>query len=505
MKTTIYWKSAILLLIAVSIFFLRLHGLKEPLERDLSTYAYIGHNILEGKELYTDLWDHKPPGIYMVYSLAELLWGYDQKAIVYMGIVFTLVSLLFLYGFLNRIADSLTALIGTGFFALASNSVTLQANQPNAELFMNTFTIMALWALSRWIDRKHIFLFFSGIFFAAASWFKMIAAFPVALICMYLLFPLPKEKNVSRWIRARAGYIALFISPAILLWNGTFIYFGIQGRFAGFWEAVFDFNKHYSGNILNNAWTFFTSPQLLFNVCLKEVYILVILSIAWFSINRKQYGSLKKPFFILLFFGLCLEVAAPGKHYPHYYQLLLPILVILPALFFYDLLDLVNRSQVKYGKHIVASLVVFSLAMLVNYQVAFLRMTPFEISEKKYGSLFTESYAVAQLVKEITEPCHKIYEWGAEPGIYYYSKRNSVTGIIEIYPLIWGPKKERLKKIQRVFNDVSRSRPEVFIFNEEYGKIENNFFSQLLQQHYELTKRMGTYLLFRSKDIKSCN
>jgi hypothetical protein len=149
--------------------------------------------------------------------------------------------------------------------------------------------------------------------------------------------------------------------------------------------------------------------------------------------------------------------------------------------------------------------VVFSLAMLVNYQVVFLRMTPFEISEKKYGRYFIESYAVAQFVKEITEPCHKIYEWGAEPGIYYYSKRNSVTGIIEIYPLIWGPKKERLKKIQRVFNDVSRSRPEVFIFNEEYGKIENNFFSQLLQQHYELTKRMGTYLLFRSKDIKSCN
>jgi len=45
------------------IFFARLHTYGEPLERDLTTYAVIGHDMLGGKTLYTDLWDDNPPAI----------------------------------------------------------------------------------------------------------------------------------------------------------------------------------------------------------------------------------------------------------------------------------------------------------------------------------------------------------------------------------------------------------------------------------------------------------
>jgi hypothetical protein len=255
--------------------------------------------------------------------------------------------------------------------------------------------------------------------------------------------------------------------------------------------------------MLKNAWFFFTSPGKLFNKCLAEIWILVLLSIAWFSLNQKQYGPFKRPFFVLLLFGLCLEVASPGYYYPHYYQLLLPILCILPALFFHDALKYANLSKNRYTKPLLLSIILFSLVLLGNHQAAFLKMTPFEISKKKYGDLFIKSYKVARLVEGLTSPSQKIYEWGAETGIYYYSKRNSVTGIIYIYPLIWGPKEERLKKIQKVFYDVSTSKPEVFIYNEQYGKIENNFFSQLLGQRYSLVKKIDPYLIFKKREERS--
>ena len=149
-------------------------------------------------------------------------------------------------------------------------------------------------------------------------------------------------------------------------------------------------------------------------------------------------------------------------------------------------------------------LVLVPLFLLSQQQVVFLKMTAHEVSDKKYGKLFTESYEVAQAVKKMTEPCHKIYEWGAETGIYYYSKRSSVTGIIYIYPLIWGPKEERLKKAQKLYDDVLTSKPELFIFNERFGKIEKNIFSKFIQQHYKFEKRMGSYLIFRTKDDQPC-
>ena len=52
---------------------LKASGYNEPLERDLTTYAVIAHEMLEGKALYSELWDHKPPAIHVTYAAAELI------------------------------------------------------------------------------------------------------------------------------------------------------------------------------------------------------------------------------------------------------------------------------------------------------------------------------------------------------------------------------------------------------------------------------------------------
>ncbi len=70
---------AALLGLCALIFFLRLHTYEEPLERDATIYAVIAHEMLNGKTLYTDLWDHKPPAIYVTYAAAELIAGYGAR------------------------------------------------------------------------------------------------------------------------------------------------------------------------------------------------------------------------------------------------------------------------------------------------------------------------------------------------------------------------------------------------------------------------------------------
>ena len=71
----------LLLVLCGLLVLLRLHTYDEPLERDITTYAVIGHELLGGKALYTDLWDHKPPAIYVTYAAAELLSGYGRDSI----------------------------------------------------------------------------------------------------------------------------------------------------------------------------------------------------------------------------------------------------------------------------------------------------------------------------------------------------------------------------------------------------------------------------------------
>ncbi|MEE9614198.1 MAG: hypothetical protein V3W31_04490, partial [Thermodesulfobacteriota bacterium] len=183
------WKSscaAIFLAIAVITVLLRLHSVDEPFERDLTTYSYTAHRLLAGDNLYTDVWDHKPPGIYGTYMLAETLWGYEPETVVYLGITFTLVSLLFLFLFLKEIAGPLTALAGCSFWALASNSIMLHGNLPNTELFINSFTMVALWSFARSRGENNGYLFLSGLSLVVASTFKTLVLFPFAAFCLYL-------------------------------------------------------------------------------------------------------------------------------------------------------------------------------------------------------------------------------------------------------------------------------------------------------------------------------
>src|SRR5438477_962680 len=76
---------------------LRAHTYDEPLERDITTYAVIAHEMLNGKNLYSDLWDHKPPAIHATYAAAEWITGYGRNSIFLMNVVAAMATLVACY------------------------------------------------------------------------------------------------------------------------------------------------------------------------------------------------------------------------------------------------------------------------------------------------------------------------------------------------------------------------------------------------------------------------
>ncbi len=70
-----YLPVVILMLLAGVIAVARLHTYHEPMERDLATYLLIGREMLNGRELYSDLWNHKPPAIHATYAAAVAIAG----------------------------------------------------------------------------------------------------------------------------------------------------------------------------------------------------------------------------------------------------------------------------------------------------------------------------------------------------------------------------------------------------------------------------------------------
>ena len=494
------WVQALALtLISLAMAVLRLQYLEEPFERDLTSYAYISHYLLEGGKLYTQYFDIKPPGIYWAYMLSELAFGYGPQSVVCLGIFFNTVSLIFLFLLLRTIANVYTALAGSVLWAIASTSVTLEANLTNVEVPMNTFLLMALWSFARYRGGESRFLWLTGISVGVASAFKMIFVFPAAALSLYLILPLPREKpGVTAWLKSSSKKVAVLALPGLVIWTAIFYYFFVLGRFHDFWDAVFVTNSYYAGSIWLNVWHLLTTPELFFRSALKDVWVLVALSFAWPLFSRSTYGPISRSFLALMLAGILVEIASPGQYFPHYYQLLLPILTILSTLTIYDIaVHKRFKDNPAAGIRVAASVFLAALLTMASYQWSYSRMQPATISAIKYGSTFIHAYNVAMYVKEKTGPCDLIFEWGSETGIYFYSKRRASSTMFYTYPLSLGPKFQQQRRALRMFREVTTSPPAIFIWNKKYGELEKvPVFKDFIEKNYKPITISPPYTIF---------
>ena len=128
--------AAALGVLAVVIAVTRLHTYGEPLERDLATYAVIAHELSDGRRLYSDLWDHKPPATHITYVAAQALAGVGPGSVYFLGVLTALATLLgvFWAGGTRR-PGAVTGLWAVAFWTVAAGDLALQANQPSTEVF----------------------------------------------------------------------------------------------------------------------------------------------------------------------------------------------------------------------------------------------------------------------------------------------------------------------------------------------------------------------------------
>jgi len=479
------------------VIFLRLHSLHEPLEHDITSFAYIGHDLLSGGKLYTDLWEIKPPGIFLIYALAERVWGYGPQAVNYLGITFALLAMGFVFLILRRLANGYTALFGSALWALASNAVLLLANVPKIELFINAFMLLGVWGLVEYVYGRKTFLWLAGTAFALGTYLKINVLFPVLTLSLYFAFPIPGA-GWGKWAREKIRlYLKLFL-PALVLWALTCVYFFILGRFGDFYAIVFRATSHYAGHMAENIRHFFTTPALLASPRLKEVAVLWILALGWLVLPRSRTRPLKRGFFLLWLVGEYIMISAVRIVHPYYYQVLLPVVTIMAALFLWDKVAFLGGRESKLKIPAVILLLAFSLGYLAYFQAEYLRLSPEQISVEQYGSdVFVKERELGRILGKMTQPGERLFQWGTEPGFYFYSRRQASSGILFILYVYDTYTPDLIEKMERkILQDVASRPPAFFIFNTWLGKPEDNLFYPFLLKNYRRFSTFDRYILY---------
>ena len=78
---------AVLVALVALLVAARLHTYDEPFETDISAEAMIAREVLGGRALYADIWDHKPPAVVLTHAAAQLVAGYGPGAIFLLNVL----------------------------------------------------------------------------------------------------------------------------------------------------------------------------------------------------------------------------------------------------------------------------------------------------------------------------------------------------------------------------------------------------------------------------------
>jgi hypothetical protein len=452
-------------LLALVLIIARWRTRLEPQQCDLTTYAVIGHELLAGRSLYSDLWDSKPPAIYVTYAAAERVAGYGWTAILLLNILFSVAILLLCY--------RLGGLWAAFFWTLVSGDLYLEANQPNTELMINACVMAAIACLlipSKCVVRKGIA---AGLLLALACLYKTVAIIPAVLLAAALL-----------QLKSRRTAVALALSGGLVA-AGVCAYFAAAGRWTDFWSATVVYNRHLAGQapfagyplhfLKAMASLKFWGTVLPWRAWQPWFLLGGVAAVGcWRGWRRRDARWTLWSFWAG---GTLVAIALPGYFFSHYFQLALPVLCLGAAWTLHDL----QAGGHGRGVLIAGCLVMVTLGVMERDAI---RYSPEEASYLLWGERFIRERAAGLELK--TLPSNDVfYQWGTASGLYFYSGRRPPSGVLWHPSVVSGPVSQRLS--ERLIRDLERTSP-AWIVSTQHALIQTPPTSpvfQWMQAHYQ--------------------
>ncbi|MCL4397852.1 hypothetical protein M1403_02365 [Patescibacteria group bacterium] len=472
-----------LLVVLGIVLLLRLPSLFEPYwYGDEGIYLALGQAMRRGAVLYRDIWDNKPPLLYMIYAIIPtLLWAKITATVFVLGTTAVVykISRNFLAALLAGVLLSIPLLEGT---------------IANAELY---FTLpIALAAYFFLINRlKPGFI---GILLAIAFLLKVPAAFDfLGMFAAYLLIdfievhPRNGRAFFSFILKQVKFFLAVALIPLLSLVILT-VYFQLHHALPDFLLAVFFQNASYvtvdSGPLSKLSNPLFIKGLLL----LFSLLILLVLFL------KKRVS--KEFLFLSFWFGFSLYGALlSNRPYLHYLLQIVPPGVIL---LFYMLRN-IRQYLILNTLYLILLLLLarmFTGAFALDTRSYYANWFDY-LSERKswmdyvnyFDSRTSNNYDLAKYIDQNTGPNDPIFFWGDNAFVYVVSNRPAATKFIQAHHLTTIPPKnydlimQRLEKYQPKLILVSRPAGFAFPTLEDF-----------LKKNYRPTQTFESVYVYRS-------
>ncbi|MDO8507520.1 MAG: glycosyltransferase family 39 protein [bacterium] len=502
----VFWITLILIFVIV-----RMAVWFYPYDSDHWIFYYVGRAIAQGKLLYVDAWDHKPPLIFEFNALMHLLFGGN---LILHRIFLTILALLdiflfyklaniFTKEFFKKNAEKVTriALLLYVFWRSLAQFASSGNNTENIGVIF--LLLMFLTFFKFYKDKKLTNLFLSGICLSVLFYLKpnfSVLSLPILVEILLLSY-----KSIKKFI------VNYFVFGAAFLLQTTFwvLYFNSQNALKDFWIASFAFSSAYA----KSAWGGNVSPQSIFIfIMLPLLAPLAIFTINFLKDFKKIKTSMLYRFLLFALAGGLFIGFGIGSFYPYYFLIAMPIFMLVMT---YGIFrhpewskDLLDKPTVKDSSLVLQkSLRMTTIVILLGGMGVSFAMSSKQLLNSFRGpvkSQLNEYQQIADYIKSNSNTNDKIvfYDYGAV--MYRMAERDSGSRFISASVLLLDTRDNYGFNLDDTFiNDLKKSKPKYWIISKD----ENNIYYQnkkiilYMLNNFTLNKEFGNYMVLKNKDF----
>ncbi len=284
---------------------------RSVLDWDESVYFLMARAWAQGHLPYTTIWDNKPIGIYAIFAAFQAVFGVHVFAIR-LATICSVALLAFSVFKITEILSASRAAAWLAGVALVLCSLSNDGLSANTELFMASFTALAVWAALATESGLVV-----GLLIGAAFMVKYVAVFEAPVILCLFMY---RRRNLASGIAVVVGAAIPLALVAVMyalagkfgLWLECSIFSNFRRAGAPFTAAAFSYALH------TQLWRW------------GPLYAAGIGMIGWALFKRRA----TEIFLAVWLLGAMLGTISAKSFYDHYFLQVLPVLCVISGVWF---------------------------------------------------------------------------------------------------------------------------------------------------------------------------
>ncbi len=435
------------------------------LNHDESTYLVIGRDIANGRVLYEDITDMKPPGIFFIIAGMLKITGDSIFAFrVFTALIIALTAFFLSLSVLLFVNDKKTAFASGGIYILMTSIWLFFGISPNTEHFVNFFSIAgAYFFFSR--SKTGNFLL-AGLLWGLGFMIKYIILFDVLAFVLFFLIKRYRETGKILSFRIVFNFLlqgVVFLVPLLAF----FIYFKAIGHLNDFLYINVEAVQKYPSDK-----NFFAFLWFLVNFHVRFLPVLFIFYYAFIR-SGKLFQAMKYLSLIWML-SILIAIFLPGNYFGHYtIQLMLPV-SFFAGIFFHKQIPKPGFLRILFtGKlsRIILGVIILALVYAGIDSYLLKSDTPRK---------------VAAFINKNTESKDVIYTGNHQHIVYFLTGKVSPTPYVHRGMII----SKRLQYIMNIdeqeeIKKIVKKKPAIIIVQ---NKFPNDYFNTKLKEQYKLVQ-----------------